>query len=258
MRNAGPYDRVARDLRESAFGSIEYRAQTGSTNEDAAALLGDARFGGHTIVAEHQLRGAGRKGRSWEALPETALLFTTILPREIPTGRLWIVPFWTALAVRDGLAACGVAALLQWPNDLLLGDRKLAGILLQSRVTGAAARVACGVGINVHRPVDRARNDSGRWAFCDDVAAVGRTELLRAVLLAFERTMSMQEHPSEVATRWEAAAGVPGRRYRIVRDGETTPFDATAMALEPGGALRIARDDGRNETIDMADARVVR
>src|SRR5271165_568191 len=111
-QGAGPYEEVARELWGSPFAPIEYALETESTNADAAALLGDVRFGGLSIVAEYQHSGAGRKGRAWQALPGTALLFTTILPRSVSADDLWTVPFWAALAVRAALSECGVDATL--------------------------------------------------------------------------------------------------------------------------------------------------
>ena len=159
----GPYATVAQELSGTAFGSIEYVEETDSTNADAAALLGDDRFGGYTIVAEYQRHGLGRKGRSWQAQPGTALLFSTILPRALPTETLWLVQYWVALALRNALHRCGVTTLLQWPNDVLLGPRKLAGVLCQSAVTGPSARVACGVGDggDLERPRARRGWDEG-------------------------------------------------------------------------------------------------
>jgi BirA family biotin operon repressor/biotin-[acetyl-CoA-carboxylase] ligase len=248
---------VARALAGTAFASIDYVEETESTNADATALLGDARFLGHTIVAEYQRLGAGRKGRSWLAKPGTALLFTTILPREIDTQALWIVPYWVALGVRAALLSCGCAAALRWPNDLLLAQRKLAGILCQSRVTGATAAVACGVGINVHRVPGADSEIDPPPAFCDDVAAVDRAALLHAVLLEYGRALVALGQPERVAALWEAAAGLPGQRYRILRDGASTAFEATAQALSRGGGLLVTRDDGTRETIDLADARAL-
>jgi BirA family transcriptional regulator, biotin operon repressor / biotin---[acetyl-CoA-carboxylase] ligase len=256
-----PYENVARELAGTPFASIAYVEETGSTNADASALLGDERFDGHTIVAEFQRQGAGRKGRAWEAMPNTSLLFTTILPRAIPTENLWLVPFWVAIAVRMGLQECGVSTLLQWPNDLLLGERKLGGILCQSRVTGAAARVACGVGINVRRavsPFDSAQGDTEKWAFCEDVAQVDRAVLLTAILRAYDVTLAALDEPLRVIREWERAAEIPGRRYRVLRDGARAAFDATAQGLEDGGALRVVREDETSEMVEMADARVLR
>jgi BirA family transcriptional regulator, biotin operon repressor / biotin---[acetyl-CoA-carboxylase] ligase len=249
-----PYENVARELAGTPFASIAYLEETGSTNADASALLGDERFGGHTIVAEFQRQGAGRKGRAWEAMPKTSLLFTTILPRAIPTKNLWLVPFWVAVAVRTGLQESGVSTLLQWPNDLLLGERKLGGILCQSRVTGTVARVACGVGINVRRSAE----GGTEWAFCEDVAPVDRAVLLAAILRAYHVTLASLDDPSRVIRAWERAAEIPGRRYRVLRDGAREAFDAAAQALEDGGALRVVREDETSETVEMADARVLR
>src|SRR5580700_5371071 len=253
-----PYRNVAAQLADGPFASIEYREETGSTNADAAELLGDERFGGHTIVAEFQRQGAGRKGRSWHAMPGTALLFSTILPRTIDVERLWLVPFWVALAVRAGLCERGVVTTLQWPNDLLLRDRKLAGILCQSRVTAATARVACGVGINVHRLAGAGTIIEPAPAFCDEAAPVDRAELLVAILRTYDATLAALDDAEGIMRDWEAAAQIPGRRYRIAKDNAREPFEAIAQSLAEGGGLCVVRDDGTSEKVEMADARVLR
>jgi BirA family transcriptional regulator, biotin operon repressor / biotin---[acetyl-CoA-carboxylase] ligase len=251
-----PYASVAAERAGSAFAQIRYVPQTGSTNADAAGLLGTPGSAGATIVAEYQSSGAGRKGRSWVAAPGSSLLFTTILPEAVLARDLWIVPFWTALAVRRGLAACGIEADVHWPNDLLLGERKLAGILCVSRVAGERAHVACGVGINVTR--GETRGIEPPPAFCDDVRPVDRAALLRAILLAFEATLETLANPQRVARLWESQAGLPGRRYRLLKDGDAAPFEAEALALATGGGLVVTRGDGSRETISLADARALR
>jgi len=253
----GPYAEIAGELANTAFAKIRYVSETGSTNADAMELLGSGDGGGLTIVAEFQSRGAGRKGRSWIGAPGGSLLFTTILPQSMPAAHLWIVPFWTALAVGRGLRACGIAASTRWPNDLLLGDAKLAGILCISRTAGERAHAACGVGINVSRdPAAHAIEPPA--AFCDDLQPVDRAALLRAILLEFDAALGLLAEPERVAHLWEEQAGVPGSRYRLLRDGDAVAFEATAVALATGGALLVERDDGTRETIALADARALR
>lgn len=254
----GPYRRAARELAGSPFASIAFVDETGSTNADAAELLGDERFAGHTIVAEFQRYGAGRKGRSWQAMPGTSLLFSTILPKQIGAEQLWLVPFWTALGVRAGLRECGVPSLLQWPNDLLLEDRKLAGILCTSRVTGNRAYVACGVGINVRRLAGAAAAISPPPAFCEDLVPVDRARLLPAILRAYSSSLDLLEDAGAVVAEWQTAAELPGRRYRLQIDGTAAPFEAVAEGLERGGALRVIGEDGARRSIALADARVLR
>jgi BirA family transcriptional regulator, biotin operon repressor / biotin---[acetyl-CoA-carboxylase] ligase len=255
MQDSGPYAELSKDLSGSAFAAIRYVNETGSTNGDAAAILGEA--GGLTIVAEHQTHGSGRKGRRWLAEPGTSLLFTTILPRQVPAQDLWAVPFWTVLAVKSALGECGVEATVVWPNDVLAAGGKLAGVLCTSRVAGDWAWAACGVGINVHRP-DRPPLVVPPPSYCDDVVAIERTQLLRAVLLAFDASLDALDNPQRVARLWEQAAGVPGAQYTLLVDGTSEPFKATALSLATGGGLVVTRDGGARETISLADVRALR
>src|ERR1700733_14979816 len=96
----------------SRFEDVRYQARTGSTNDDANALLARGDALGTTLVAEEQTAGRGRKaGRSWIAAPGSSLLFTTILPATVPAGDLWAVPFWVALCVVAGnMQACAFHA----------------------------------------------------------------------------------------------------------------------------------------------------
>jgi BirA family biotin operon repressor/biotin-[acetyl-CoA-carboxylase] ligase len=225
---------------------------------DAALLLGDPAAYGTTIVAEHQTSGAGRKGRSWLAQPGTSLLMTSILPRSIPAANLWIVPFGVAIAVRRALHNNGIRAGLHWPNDLLVDGKKVAGILCVSRIVGDRAWVAAGVGINVHRTPEAAEGIEPAPAFCDDFAPVERRLLLRDILLNYDVWNSALDMPQRVARVWERQAGLPGTRYRILKDEASTPIEVTALSLATGGGLVVHHDDGTRETISLADARALR
>ncbi|MDQ2864943.1 MAG: biotin--[acetyl-CoA-carboxylase] ligase [Candidatus Eremiobacteraeota bacterium] len=253
-----PYASVARELRGTPFGSIRYLRSTTSTNDVAAALLGDEASYGTTIVAETQTNGAGRKGRSWLARPGTSLLLTTILPRSISAANLWIVPFGVALCVKRALALNAVSSQLHWPNDLLLEGNKVAGILCISRIIGDRAWVAAGVGINVHRLPGADTGIDPPPAFCDDVAGVRRAALLRDLLLNYDIWNGALDMPPRIARVWERQAGLPGRAYRILKDGESMPMTVVAISVANGGGLLVERNDGRRETIALADARALR
>jgi BirA family transcriptional regulator, biotin operon repressor / biotin---[acetyl-CoA-carboxylase] ligase len=253
-----PYTDIPQGLVGTPFANIEWVEETGSTNADSALLLGDERFFGRTLVAEFQTHGTGRKGRSWLAARGSSLLFTTILPAAVATSDLWAVPFWVALAVGDALAGRGIAAQVHWPNDLLLRERKLAGILCQSRVAGEKAWVACGVGINVHRWDGADVHIDPPPSFCDDIVRIERPALLHAVLTAYHNSLAILAKPARIAAAWEAAAGLPGARYRILKDGESIPFEARALRLAADGGLIVQRNGGTEETIALADARALR
>ncbi len=254
-----PYAAVSQELRGTRFSDIRYTESTASTNADAAPLLGDESAYGATFVAEVQTQGAGRKGRSWIADPHSSLLVTTILPRSMRASHLWVVPFGVAICVRRALVLNGVDAELQWPNDLLLGGKKLAGILCISRVVGERAWVAAGVGINIHRTPQAGNDIMPPPAFCDDIAThIDRAHLLRDILLNYEVWDDTLDMPPRIARVWERQAGLPGAPYRILKDGTTEPMDVTAISLAIGGGLFVQHGDGTRETISLADARALR
>ncbi len=212
-----------------------------------------------TIVADYQEHGSGRKGRSWIASPGSALLCTIALPDAIPTTDLWIVPYWTALIVAAAMREYGASPVLQWPNDVLIGRRKVSGILCVSRVIGDYAWVGCGIGVNVTRPPGDAELASitPPPAFLSDVIDVHSTTLLHAILRQADLRYDDLSTPGRIAHEWEKAAGLPGARYRILIDGESEPFEATTLRLLNGGALLVDHD-GEQREIALADARVLR
>jgi len=131
----------------SLWREVRVVTETGSTNAD---LLAAARSGapeGLVLVAEAQTAGRGRMGRRWVSPPCSALTFSVLLrPAGVPASRLGWVPLLAGAAVASALAGTtGVDARLKWPNDVLAGDAKLAGILAERR----AETIVLGIGINV-------------------------------------------------------------------------------------------------------------
>jgi BirA family biotin operon repressor/biotin-[acetyl-CoA-carboxylase] ligase len=252
--------RVRDALAGTRFADVRAVRETASTNDDAAALLGDPSAAGATLVAEFQTAGRGRKaGRRWIAPPGSALLFTTILPLAIPADALWAVPFWVALAVADGVeAGCGVRLDLRWPNDLDLGPRKAAGILCTSRVMGAQAHAACGVGLNVRRPADPgAAAIEPPPAYLSDAAPHAEREaILAGILGAMDGLLDVLARPADVARAWEERAGLRGQPYRLRLDADGRIVAGTALRLDREGGLVIAHD-GEETIVHLADARVI-
>jgi BirA family transcriptional regulator, biotin operon repressor / biotin---[acetyl-CoA-carboxylase] ligase len=259
--------RVREALAGTRFADVRAVRETSSTNDDAAALLGDPRTAGATLVAEFQTAGRGRKaGRSWIAPAGSALLFTTVLPAPVATAALWAVPFWTALAVADGVEeACGVRLDLRWPNDLDLGARKAGGILCISRVLGAEAFAACGVGLNVRRPDPSTSSGQAAAiaaiepppAFLSDVAPrVEREAVLAGMLGAMDGLLDVLDRPAEVARAWEERAALRGRPYRLRLDADGSVVAGTAVRLDAEGGLVIAAE-GHERVVHLADARVL-
>jgi BirA family biotin operon repressor/biotin-[acetyl-CoA-carboxylase] ligase len=109
------------------------------------------------LVAEHQVSGRGRRGRSWVAPPGAGLLFSVLLRPVLPPARWPEIGLAAACAVADGIeAAAGAQPRLKWPNDVLVGGRKVAGVLAEGAV-GPRPCVAVGIGLNLE-------GAPGEWA----------------------------------------------------------------------------------------------
>ena len=128
--------------------------ETVSTNDDAklGAAAGDLH--GSTWVAETQSKGRGRQGRTWISPRGENLLFSVLLRVTCPPPRVPPIALVAGLAVRDAIAAlvpAGDAVKVKWPNDVLVNGKKIAGILVESQISGSKVQsVVVGIGINVH------------------------------------------------------------------------------------------------------------
>jgi BirA family transcriptional regulator, biotin operon repressor / biotin---[acetyl-CoA-carboxylase] ligase len=135
---------------------LTYGEETGSTNDDALAAARQGAPSGSVFLAERQTRGRGRRGRSWLAESGQSLLFSVLLrpaASSEPGAQTGALTLAVGLGVRAALAPFSEQPLsVKWPNDVLCGPRKLAGILCESQLHGGRAlAVVIGIGINVGR-----------------------------------------------------------------------------------------------------------
>jgi BirA family biotin operon repressor/biotin-[acetyl-CoA-carboxylase] ligase len=162
--------------------AIEVRAETGSTNADVARAARDGAAEGLVVAAERQTAGRGRQGRQWESPARAGLMFSVLLrpPPGIPTSRYGWLPLLAGVALVEPVRRLGaVDAVLKWPNDLLIDERKCAGILAEAVPD---AGVVIGIGLNVtmredELPVPEATSLALAGSACTD-----RDPVLRAVL----------------------------------------------------------------------------
>jgi len=103
------------------------------------------------VVSEVQTHGRGRSGRSWKS-PRGGLWFSIIIRPKIPINRIPLLQFWVANALRNGVEGVyGVQSEVKWPNDLVVGGKKLAGVLIETKLSGPELVYAIvGIGLNVN------------------------------------------------------------------------------------------------------------
>ena len=172
-------DRVLRLLRGRLGRPYRHLESCPSTQRELDAAAAE----GAVVATDHQTEGRGRLGRTWEDEPGTSLLFSVLLTPQVPADRL---PELTVLAARSVADAIGPGAAVKEPNDVLLGGRKVAGVLGEA----GGGRVVLGIGVNVNQtreqlpprprlPATSLRVERGRQ--------FERAELLAEILAALER-----------------------------------------------------------------------
>ncbi len=159
-------------------------ASTGSTNEDLLTAAGAGAPPGSVLVAEEQTRGRGRLDRVWQSKPGAALTFSVLLrPAGVPPGNRGWLPLLAGVAVAAGLRVqAGLETSLKWPNDVLAGQAKLAGILAEQ--TGTA--IVVGIGLNVGQRHDELPSEQATSVWLEGATGADRAAILAAVLCEFE------------------------------------------------------------------------
>lgn len=233
-----------------------------STNTEAAQQAVRGAAEGLCIVAREQTAGRGRQARTWVSPPDAGLYFSIVL-RPRFAMQLWpLITLAAALAVRDALAdTCALVPDIKWPNDLLVGGRKLCGILAEVCDTAQGRACIVGIGINLF---DTAFPAALRPHATSIAAATGaqpdRTALLDALVQQLTRRYAQlhEAHgPAATISAWCYASSYAIDKRVLVETGTET-FTGTTRGLEPDGALRVETDEGESKLVRAGDVHALR
>lgn len=219
---------------------VRWVAETGSTNADVLAAAAEGEPEGYVLAAGHQTRGRGRLGRSWESPRGTSLSVSFLLrPAGVPPARWPWLPLLVGVAAVDAVAdAAGVAAVLKWPNDVLLDGRKLAGILVERTDTPSGAAAVAGVGMNVQA----APPDAASLAHTG-VTSERVLDALQDRVAARYTAWLADPASAELADAYRARCDTLGRQVRAeLPSGEVVT--GQAVDVDTTGRLVIATADG--------------
>lgn len=207
---------------------------TGSTNERAKELAAAGTPHGTLVTADAQTSGRGRQGREWVAEPGAAVLMSVVV-RDLDEGHS-LLPLAVAVAVCEAAEACAeVTCAIKWPNDVWIGGRKLAGILMEGRPQEGWAVV--GVGLNVSGYPAALEGVATALALESTVDSRQSTEsVLAALVAALDRRL--HDGPSGVLEAWRERDALKGSTISW-RDGS-----GIAAGIDETGALRVETDEG--------------
>lgn len=241
----------------TAYGKID------STNEAAKELAEAGAEDGSIVVCREQTAGHGRGDRGWHSPPDAGLYLSMIFRPEAPA----LPPLASVLAGLGVTYALdrrfpGLDPALKWPNDLIVGDRKLGGVLAEASWAASGPRfLVVGVGVNVRSMADtmpaRLRKESA-WIE-ERVPGAELPEVADAVIEGLERWL---HHPP---ASLDAAAldlldeydGLKNRRVCATLSGEESPLSGVAAGVAPDGALLFRPDRGALRRITTASVELV-
>jgi BirA family biotin operon repressor/biotin-[acetyl-CoA-carboxylase] ligase len=241
---------------------IEWRASVASTND---VMKQEARAGAaawSAVVADRQTAGRGRQGRAW--LSSAGNLFLSVLLRpRLAAETAGVLPLTAGVAAAEAAAEWGVDARLKWPNDLVMGNRKLGGVLVEASTgSGGVESVVVGIGINLDLDPDAApstlrgtitsvRKESGRDP---GVAAAAATVLDR---LAVWYDALARDGPPMVLGAWRARSAPWWGRAVEARCGDVV-LRGVARGLDGRGALILDLADGSQRAVLSGEVRELR
>lgn len=238
-------------LRTETFGKALYHFfRVDSTNAFANRLLTHEKQAPHgaVIVAETQTAGRGRMGRSWYSEPESGLYVSVLLRPGIPSNLAPLMTLGAAVSVHDAIERqTELDVDIKWPNDLLIRDKKVCGILgeMQAEVDLVKAMVV-GVGVNVnHQQLPDDIRDRATSLRLESGRKQSRIEILVDFLEDFENLYHRfkAKGPTVIIDQWTRRSSFAKGRKIEVNDGMRTIRGVTC-GLNPLGALRIEQDNG--------------
>jgi BirA family biotin operon repressor/biotin-[acetyl-CoA-carboxylase] ligase len=241
---------------------MKYLETTESTTwvaRDLACRQDPEKLDGMMVIAEEQTGGQGRLGRAW-ASPPGGIWTTVILKPKIPIDRVFMVTMAAALAVARAIRKeFDLGALIKWPNDIFIGDKKVAGLLLELSAENAVVNYTLlGLGIDANITVGRLSPEL-RAAVTSLSAELGREvdrpAFLAAVLKEFERRYELLEagEYDAIVREWRSLSLTLGHRVRITTLAKS--FEGEAFDIDEFGALLVRKETGTVERVIAGDCR---
>jgi BirA family biotin operon repressor/biotin-[acetyl-CoA-carboxylase] ligase len=253
------HSQYQRKLSSLHLGSFRYYETIGSTNDEALAWASLGAPDLSLVVADEQTSGRGRMDRRWFTTPHTALAMSLILrPTDVERAHLHRATGLLAISLTESLLALGLLPQIKWPNDVLLGGKKVAGILVESSWMGENLdAMVLGLGVNVLEaaippadkllfPATSVETELGH--------SIDRVDLLKDILA---RVLDWRPNLGTDAflKAWEKSLAFRGQQVQVGGSGEE-PVIGELLGLEPDGGLRLRTEHGKSITVHFGEVQL--
>jgi len=229
-----------------------------STNSKAYALALNGAEEGEVVIAESQEKGKGRLGRQWFSPPFLNIYVSLILRPKIPPHQASLVTLMAAVATADAIRTfSGLLPLIKWPNDILLRDRKVAGLLneIHSEVDRVHF-VVLGIGINMNideTMFSKEIRDVATSLKIETGQTVSRKAFLEPLFEELERWYAIfsEKGSAMILNAWRDRAHIRGKQVKVTSFGET--LVGRAIDVDSDGALILETKDGTQKRVVAGD-----
>lgn len=233
----------------------------GSTNTEAANQARQGADEGLCVIAREQSEGRGRHGRTWVSEPDSGLYFSIVLRPKFDMKYLPLITLMTGVAVYDTLKEFGLKPDIKWVNDVLIGDKKISGVLAETIDTPTGNAVILGIGINLKSsdfPNEIAETATSIQAEQTGAITSGNVEgALIKYLSYWYEILNNDGGPTEIIQNWRVRSSYfSGKAVRV-----TLPkglIEGMTDGLEENGALRVKTEGGSVTIVQAGDVERLR
>lgn len=241
---------------------IHFYESVGSTNDIAYELAEENAPEGTVVIANEQTKGKGRLGRTWVSPSKGGIYLSSILRPDILPNEVSKITLVAAVSAVTAIRKfSGLDALIRWPNDILVSDRKAGGILTELKAEMDRVNfVILGIGINVNTP--KKELPEGGTSLKEESKSstdFSRVELVKALLRALEKEYIKfkEDGFSAIRNELKSYSCTLGRYVSVTASGKRK-FHGKAVNIDKNGALVVRLDSGKEETFLSGDVTLIR
>lgn len=248
-------DEILKGIKGTIFSNIILLDEIDSTNNFAKKLVSEGVKEGTIIIAESQTAGKGRMGRSWFSKKYANLLFSLLLRPNLGKEYIFSLSMGLALSSIEAIEKIvGIHAMIKWPNDIYVADKKLAGILSEFSIKGKTLEyVILGMGINVNwHPENKEFLYPATSLFKEKGEYIKREPLLSEILQRFDRYYKdiLNEDIDRLYDMWNKRSMIIGREVSVM--GYEKELKGRVIRIERDGSL-ILKVNGKEERVLYGD-----